>query len=115
MNCITKIVKDPIQKVSVVLLSDPEEKILPIELISPLDEGSPISNILRKGIHLYHLCFSVENLDVELKKARKKGAIIVSGPVHSKLYNGKRIAFIYLPDGYVVELLETKTERAKSK
>ena len=44
-----------------------------------------------------------------LKKFRNHGAIIISGPVPAELYEGERIAFVYTPDKYVVELLE-KTE-----
>lgn len=103
---ITEIVKDPIQKVAVVLLSSPEAGSMPIELIAPLTDNSPISNILKGKTSLYHLCFLVENIEEALRNARKHGAIIISRPAPAELYEGKRIAFIYTPDKYVVELLE---------
>jgi len=103
---ITEIVKDPIQKVAVVLLSGPEAESVPIELIAPLTDDSPVSNILKERTRLYHLCFLVEDIKEALKNARKYGSIIISRPAPAKLYDGKRIAFIYTPDKYVVELLE---------
>lgn len=103
---ITEIVEDPVQKVAVVLLSGPEAESMPIELIAPLAEDSPVSNILKGRTRLYHLCFLVDNIEEALKNARKHGAIIVSTPAPAELYKGKRIAFIYTPDKYVVELLE---------
>lgn len=103
---ITEIVEDPVQKVAVILLSDPEEEGIPIELIAPLTDDSPISNILREKTRLYHLCFLVDDIEKTLKHARRHGSIIISQPAPAKLYNGKRIAFIYTPDKYVVEFLE---------
>jgi methylmalonyl-CoA/ethylmalonyl-CoA epimerase len=103
---VTEVADDPIQKVSVVLLSNPKADGVPIELIAPLTEDSPVSNILKGNVRLYHLCFLVENIEEELKNFRSNGAIVISGPVPAELFEGKRIAFVYTPDKYVVELLE---------
>ena len=105
-NPVTEVVDDPIQKVSVVLLSGPEADSVPIELIAPLTDDSPVSNILKGNVRLYHLCFLVENIEEALRNFRSHGAIIISGPVPADLFEGKRIAFVYTPDKYVVELLE---------
>jgi methylmalonyl-CoA/ethylmalonyl-CoA epimerase len=103
---VTKVVDDPVQKVSVVLLSGPEADSVPVELISPLSDDSTVSKILQRNIHLYHLCFLVEDIEESIKNLRSNGSIIISGPVAADLFEGKRIAFIYTPDKYVVELLE---------
>ena len=65
---ITEIVEDPVQKVAVILLSGPEEG-MPIELIAPLTDDSPISNILKEKTRLYHLCFIVDDIEKTLKHA----------------------------------------------
>ncbi len=103
---ITEIVTDPVQKVSVVLLSDPEAGSIPVELIAPLTDDSPVSQILKGNMRLYHLCFLVDDIEEALKNLRSNGAIIISNPVPADLFEGKRIAFVYSPDKYVVELLE---------
>ena len=103
---VSEVVDDPVQKVSVVLLSGPEADSVPVELIAPLSEDSPVSKILKGNVRLYHLCFAVENIEEALKNLRNNGAIIISGPVPADLFEGKRIAFVYTPDNYVVELLE---------
>ena len=103
---VTEVVDDPIQKVSVVLLSNPEADGAPIELIAPLTQDSPVSNILKGKVRLYHLCFLVENIEDALQTFRDNKSIIISGPVPAELFKGKRIAFVYSPDNYVVELLE---------
>ena len=103
---VTEVVDDPVQKVSVVLLSGSEPDSVPVELIAPLAEDSPVSKILKSNVRLYHLCFLVEDIEEALKNFRSQGAIIISGPVPAELFEGKRIAFVYSPDKYVVELLE---------
>lgn len=106
---ITEVVDDPVHEVSVALLSDSSQEGVPIELISPLSEKSPVSNLLKKGIHLYHICYVVEDIESMLKKARTERSIVISGPSPAKLYGDRRIAFIYTRDGYIVEFLEGKT------
>lgn len=103
---VTKVVSDPNQKVAVVLLSTPEQEGTSVELIAPLAKDSPVSNVLKKGTHLYHICFEVDDIEEALERARKQGAIVVSRPSEAKLYRGKRIAFIYTRDKYLVEFLE---------
>ena len=103
---VSEVVHDPIQKVSVVLLSNAESDGAPIELIAPLTDDSPVSNILKGNVRLYHLCFLVDNIEEALQNFRNNGAIIISGPVPAELFEGKKIAFVYSPDKYVIELLE---------
>jgi len=103
---VTEVVTDIAHKVSVVLLSDPEADSVPVELIAPLTDDSPVSNILKGKMRLYHLCFLVDDIEEALKNFRSNGAIIISNPVPADLFEGKRIAFVYSPDKYVVELLE---------
>lgn len=104
---ITEIVEDPLQKVLVVMLSGPGMAGTQIELIQPLSEDSPVANAVKRGLSLYHLCFEVDHIDETLKKTRAKGSLVISQPIPAKLFDGRRIAFIYGPDHYVVELLET--------
>jgi len=104
----TEIVEDPIQKVSLVLLSGQSMAGTYLELIQPLTDDSPVSNIVKRGMPLYHLCFEVEDIEEALEKTRISGSIIISGPTPAKLFNGRRIAFVYGPDHYVVEFLETQ-------
>ena len=107
---VTEIVDDPLHKVSVVLLSAGGEVF--IELVSPLKEDSPVSNLLKKGITLYHICYLVKDLDETLKEV-KGNSIIISKPAPAKLYDGRRIAFVYTQDKYVVEFLEEEKRDAQ--
>lgn len=106
LHPVTKIVRDPIQKVKVVLLSTLGNEEVTIELIAPLTGDSPVSNFLSKGTGLYHVCFEVDDIDKALANARKHGAIIVSKPTEARLYGGRRISFLYTRDKYLVEFVE---------
>ncbi len=105
---ITKIVEDHVQKVAVVLLSNREGDSPSIELISPLSDDSPVINNLKKKMCLYHVCFSVDNIEIAIENARRHGAQVILRPTPAKLFRERKIAFIYTPDHYIVEFLETK-------
>ncbi|KPJ59044.1 MAG: hypothetical protein AMJ46_12880 [Latescibacteria bacterium DG_63] len=114
LHPITEIVDDPVHKVSVVLLSESGKTSVPIEIVSPLSGESPVSNLLKRGIHLYHVCYTVDDIESTVKEAKKEKSIVISSPSPAKLYGGRRIAFIYTPDGYIVEFLERKTQSRQS-
>ena len=105
----TEIVEDPIQRVRVVMLA-PEEGGIPVEIITPSSRDSPINDLLKGKIRLYHLCYEVDDLDEALELTRRAKARVISGPSPAELFHGGRIAFIFSPDGYVVELLEQRRE-----
>ncbi len=108
MKQITDIVYDELQKVKVVLLS-PEEKdhenYSYIELVESVG-SSAVDQILKQRNRLYHYCIEVSNLEETLEKVRKEHAIIVLPPTPAKLFNDRRIAFVWTPAQYLLEFLE---------
>ena len=76
-----------------------------IELIS----GEQVSSILRKGISLYHICYSVNDLDKTIVELKEKGAIVIFAAKPAKLFDDQRIAFMNTPIG-IIELLEEKKD-----
>lgn len=100
------IVDDTTQKVRVVLLGTSEDDPVKVELISPLTEDSPVYNLLKKRQALYHLCYSVPNIEEAKKKAREQGAVIISKPVEAPLFDNRKICFLLTKDHYVIELVE---------
>lgn len=73
------------------------------ELLQPLDGPSPQKEFLEsKGEGLYHLGFSVENLEEEVSKLVRKGVEIVAS---AKRATGKGgMAYVKLMDGVFLEL-----------
>ena len=80
-----------------------------VELISPLNEGSPITTYLNKiGNTPYHICYEtddIENTILELKKQRYR---VVEKPSEAIAINNQRVAFLYQPKYGLLELLEVK-------
>ena len=101
------IVEDPIQKVRVVLMGHSEDDPVKIELISPIGEDSPVTNLLKKRQSLYHLCYEVLDIEEAKNQARKNGAVVISKPVEAPLFDGRKICFLFTKDQYVIELVES--------
>lgn len=74
-----------------------------LELIA----GTPVANLLKKGISYYHLCFEVHDIHAEIERLKKDGAVLVSTPKPAILFKNKLVAFLYTYSG-LIELLEKK-------
>jgi len=74
-----------------------------IELIS----GKKVENLVAKGITYYHLGYEVKNMDSEIARLKKAGAILLSAPKPAILFEMAMVAFMYLQYG-VIELIEYK-------
>lgn len=73
-----------------------------IELVS----GETVKGWIKRGQSLYHVCYQVNNLDIELeKRCQYAGNVLVSSPKEAELFHKKRVAFIKTELG-LVELLE---------
>ncbi|MBK5113402.1 MAG: VOC family protein [Candidatus Heimdallarchaeota archaeon] len=108
MKQITDVVFDELQNVKVVLLSPEEtehEKFSYVELVESVG-SSPVDQILKQRNRLYHYCIEVPNIEEALEKARKQHAIIVLPPTPAKLFNDRKIAFVWTPAQYLLEFLE---------
>ena len=90
---------DPLQEVELCLF---EAGNLKIELVS----GEKVKNFLRRGTKIYHICFEVDNLERKIENLINKGCILVSSPKPAILFEGRRVAFLITPMGFLIELLE---------
>lgn len=98
-----EITEDPIQRVNVAFVHINN---LRIELIEPLTEKSPITNILEKGQSLYHLCFKVPDMIKALESARNHGFHSIARPVPAKAFNDKKVAWVFSKVYGLFELIE---------
>ena len=99
----SKIIHDKIQKVKVAFFSTNTSDVQ-IELISPAAEDSPVTNFLKKGGGLYHLCYESEDLEKDIERFRKNGAKVLSKPVEAEAFK-KKIVFLYFKRD-IIELVE---------
>jgi len=100
----SELYEDPIQKVKVLFMAD--ENGFVYELLEPTDKDSPVSRFLEKRISLYHLCYSVENLEKKIKKLTNKGFYLISGPTEAIAFERRNIAFLINRDNLIIELVE---------
>lgn len=77
-----------------------------IELIQPLSEDSPVSQSLRKGSKLVHLCYSVDDIDDAITHGAAQGYRCIGKPVPAVAFNQRRIAWLFHRQFGLFELVE---------
>jgi len=78
-----------------------------LELVTPHGSQSKLSNALRKGTTLHHLCYEVAHLDGAVQCLRDRGLLLVGAPSPAPAFGGRRIAWFMDPAAPLVELVET--------
>jgi methylmalonyl-CoA/ethylmalonyl-CoA epimerase len=96
---------DLIQNVSVCFLSRKEGDVL-IELVAPLGPNSPIDQTLKKGGGIYHVCYSVADIDEAIRDLIEKDSLLLSGPVPAVAFQMRKIAWVMTEIGLLIELLQ---------
>ena len=76
-----------------------------IELVS----GEIVEELVRSKNYQYHICYSTENMEEKISEFENYGAKVVSQPYPTKLFNGKRAAFLLTKLG-LVELLQERED-----
>ena len=103
----TEQVVDPVQDIRICFIS--KENMPTIELLEPVDDKSPVNDILRKnGTVPYHFCYAVNDMDYAIKDLRSQKYVIVSKPAAAVAFNGNRVCFLYHKDVGLIELVEKK-------
>lgn len=78
-----------------------------IELVAPINNRSPISDILRKsGNTPYHICYKTYNLINEIENLKKCGYIVIAAPLEAPAINNRKVAFLYKINIGLIELEE---------
>jgi len=101
----TTVVFDPKQNVNISFLEKDGSPLL--ELVEPVDEKSPVRNILNKvGVSAYHFCYEVGNLNDSIAQLRKKKFMLLVKPVETVAFDGRKVCFLYHRETGLTELLE---------
>ena len=101
-----KIIQDPLQDAKVAFLAGIVQEFPLVELVEPASEASPVTNFLKKGGGLHHLCYEVESLDKQLEFSQTIGGMIVRPPLPAVAFAGRRIAWVYTKDRLLLEFLD---------
>jgi methylmalonyl-CoA epimerase len=87
-----------------------------VELIEPLEEGTPVDWFLNnRGEGIHHICLEVENIDETVRDLRSKGMEFVTDePVRGA--GGSRIIFLKPQNlnGVLIELKETCSSKLET-
>ncbi len=103
-------VSDPVQQVTVCFVQMQGGTV--IELVEPMGKDGFIHSFIgstRGG--LYHLCYEVDDLDLEVERFRNKGYLPLGKPVPAKAFNGRRIVFLLAPQRDIIEFVEGTTNK----
>ena len=97
------------QKVNVCFLKTSD---VYLELIEPIEDDSPVKSIAEAGGGFHHLCFEVDDIFEETKKAEENGARVIVEPVEG--FEGRLISFVLLnmknTNCNLIEFAEKKKE-----
>lgn len=97
------------QQVNVLFLQRPGS--IDIKLIEPSGEASPLWQFLKRGEGLHHLCFKVDDVQVQLSELEKLGLRVLAQPAPGEAFDDGLIAFGYAGAGLNVELIDTDRRR----
>jgi methylmalonyl-CoA/ethylmalonyl-CoA epimerase len=101
-----QIIHDPLQRVRVAFFKPVDARNPVYELVEPASEDSPVTNFLKKGGGLHHVCYEVDALESALEEARGVGFVMVSSPKPAAAFDGRRIAWICSKNRLLIEFLE---------
>lgn len=97
------------QKVRVVFLA--KRSSLPVKLVEPVDESSPIFAFARRGGGLHHLCFRCQNLEVQIPILEAQEAKFLVPPQPGEAFRNNDIAFFLTRNNLNVELIDTEEKQ----
>ena len=97
------------QKVRVVFLAKPES--LPVKLVEPADESSPIFAFARRGGGLHHLCFRCRDLQEQIPLLEAQEAKFLVPPQPGEAFKNNDIAFFLTRNNLNVELIDTEEKQ----
>ncbi len=82
-----------------------------IELIEPLNETSPVSQVLkRKKGSLHHICFIAEDFEQDIKRLQDNNCLMISPPRPAVAFGNRRVVFFFTPTYEVIEVVEEMKE-----
>jgi methylmalonyl-CoA/ethylmalonyl-CoA epimerase len=80
-----------------------------IELIAPLNDNSPVDNILSKiGNTPYHICYEVDDLSYQIKRFSDEGYLLIEDAKEALGVDNHRVAFLFSSKVGLIELIEAK-------
>lgn len=102
---VTDVIHDPVQTAYVQFLRGGDCEPL-IELVTPDGPASKLTNAVKKGAGLNHLCYSSDDLEADCRHLRSSGMVLLQSPILAQAFPGRRIAWLMGRDCIPIELVE---------
>ncbi|MEJ2631350.1 MAG: VOC family protein [Acidihalobacter sp.] len=78
-----------------------------MELVEPLDSQTGVlTNVLAQGLKMYHLAYTTPDMERSLAEAVQIRGKVMVEPVPAVAFDGRRIAFVFLPNMLLMEFIE---------
>lgn len=103
----TPIIHDPLQTALVQFLSFPGDQVY-LEFVSPDGPESRLTNAVRKGGGLNHLCYLADNLEEAVESLIQSDMMLISPPQPAVAFAGRRICWFAGEDMLPIELVERR-------
>ncbi|MBN2486829.1 MAG: VOC family protein [Bacteroidales bacterium] len=100
-------VVNTLQQVTVVFMK--KEGSLPVKLLEPVSEKSPIYGFAARGGGIHHICFKTDNLDktIDTFGQMKNEVRILVKPQPGEAFENENIAFALAKNNLNIELIDT--------
>lgn len=105
-QAVSEVFHDPLQRAKVALLEPPSPDGVKIELVAPAGPSSPVAAFLERGGGFHHLCYEVDDLELQLRRMRERRAVVIRPPKPAVAFGGRRIAWVVTRERMLLEYLE---------
>ena len=80
---------------------------LRLELLAPLDGDPTLDAWLTAGNRMYQVAVEVDDLEGEIRSVQDAGGRLVRAPLPAVAFDGRRVAFLMVGTGFLLELVES--------
>jgi methylmalonyl-CoA/ethylmalonyl-CoA epimerase len=81
-----------------------------LELVAPDGPESRLTNFVRRGGGLHHVCYSCGAMEAEIARLAATGMLLLSEPRPAVAFAGRRICWLKGGDPLLVELVERRDD-----
>jgi len=96
---------DPLQGVRGRFLVGPGPR---LELLEAVEGSTVLEPWLVRGVKVYHHAYEVDALEAAIDDLRDRRGRLVSGPVPAVAFDRRPVAFLAMPNRYLVELISAQ-------
>lgn len=99
-----EVINDDTQQTRICFLKKEDE--VPIELVEPYENNKTMQKMLAKhGIGSYHICYEVEDVDIEYERLTAKDWTALFHPVAAPAFDNRRICYFWKREIGFIELV----------